>query len=456
MAQFAGFAGCQADINNFLASMVQPTPSQIVFSYLEPALQRALPVAYGLLKVSEDGGGEPDWSAIRTSLEGKGSQEQQAIIINQLQIYFQAVQGRAIQRTFDAMFAGAVATTAPTAAGSTEVAHLAMASTNPAPADAALDANIAAKDSPQLISGQTNAVQVGKGHRKARSSAQRACTRVMPRPDGDAGRVSSTSTPSAATCGSVLRSIGNRPCLAAMSSGARANVAANEEWMSAGGDAPQWRYSGVYRWSKGAVSGAALTLAEIEVEQAGSERREVMARTKVAARKAPAPSAAGDSLTTSAVVQAAARAALSSFQTEQRRHRQTARKSTGGKSMSKGLSTKTAGTSASSTYGGVKKSFRYRAGTVALREIRRYQQTTELLIRKRSFQLLARDLAQWYRPDIRFQSSALQAMQEATEAFIVQLFVDTCDAACHAKRKTIQPKDMDLARRIRGDFPKAH
>ncbi|KAK0521636.1 histone H3.1 [Tilletia horrida] len=182
-----------------------------------------------------------------------------------------------------------------------------------------------------------------------------------------------------------------------------------------------------------------------------------MARTKVIARKAPVPSSSSaEPLATSAIVQAAAQAALSSFQPTKTQHRQTARKSTGGKVVQKKLATKAVRANAASTYGGVKKAFRYKPGTVALREIRRYQHNTELLIRKHSFQLLARDLAKWYRPDIRFQSTALQAMQEATEAFLVQLFVDTCDAAVHAKRKTIQPKDMDLARRIRGDFPKAH
>ncbi|OWK59362.1 histone H3, embryonic [Lonchura striata] len=69
------------------------------------------------------------------------------------------------------------------------------------------------------------------------------------------------------------------------------------------------------------------------------------------------------------------------------RTKQTARKSTGGKAPRKQLATKAARKSAPAT-GGVKKPHRYRPGTVALREIRRYQKSTELLIRKLPFQRL--------------------------------------------------------------------
>jgi histone H3 len=101
--------------------------------------------------------------------------------------------------------------------------------------------------------------------------------------------------------------------------------------------------------------------------------------------------------------------------------------------------------------GGLKKPHRYRPGTVALRQIRKYQKSTELLIRKRSFQYLVREIAQDYKVDLRFQSSALLALQEASEAYLVSLFEDTNLCAIHAKRVTIIPKDMQLARRIRGD-----
>ena len=128
------------------------------------------------------------------------------------------------------------------------------------------------------------------------------------------------------------------------------------------------------------------------------------------------------------------------------RTKQTARKSTGGKAPRKQLATKAApGT------GGVKKPHRYRPGTVALREIRRYQKSTELLIRKLPFQRLVREIAQDFKTDLRFQGSAVLALQEAAEAYLVGLFEDTNIAAIHAKRVTIQPKDIQLARRIRGE-----
>merc|ERR1712242_438916 len=98
------------------------------------------------------------------------------------------------------------------------------------------------------------------------------------------------------------------------------------------------------------------------------------------------------------------------------RTKQTARKSTGGKAPRKQLATKAARKSAPST-GGVKKPHRYRPGTVALREI-----------------------AQDFKTDLRFQSAAIGALQEASEAYLVGLFEDTNLCAIHAKRVTIMPK----------------
>ena len=132
------------------------------------------------------------------------------------------------------------------------------------------------------------------------------------------------------------------------------------------------------------------------------------------------------------------------------RTKQTARKSTGGKAPRKQLATKAARKSAPAT-GGVKKPHRYRPGTVALREIRKYQKSTELLIRKLPFQRLVREIAQDFKTDLRFQSSAILALQEASEAYLVGLFEDTNLCAIHAKRVTIMPKDIQLARRIRGE-----
>ena len=125
-------------------------------------------------------------------------------------------------------------------------------------------------------------------------------------------------------------------------------------------------------------------------------------------------------------------------------------KTTGGKAPRKQLATKAARKSAPAT-GGVKKPHRYRPGTVALREIRKYQKSTELLIRKLPFQRLVREIAQDFKTDLRFQSSAVLALQEASEAYLVGLFEDTNLCAIHAKRVTIMPKDVQLARRIRGE-----
>ncbi|KAL6643044.1 hypothetical protein ACP70R_021225 [Stipagrostis hirtigluma subsp. patula] len=135
------------------------------------------------------------------------------------------------------------------------------------------------------------------------------------------------------------------------------------------------------------------------------------------------------------------------------RTKQTARKSTGGKAPRKMLrvGVHVAARKTTPAFGGVKKPHRYRPGTVALREIRKYQKTTELLIRKLPFQRLVREIAQDYKNDLRFQSHAVLALQEAAEAYLVALFEDTNLCAIHAKRVTIMSKDVQLARRIRGE-----
>ena len=136
--------------------------------------------------------------------------------------------------------------------------------------------------------------------------------------------------------------------------------------------------------------------------------------------------------------------------TNMARTKQTARKSTGGKAPRKQVAAK-ATRKASPSSGGMKKPRRFRPGTVALREIRRYQKSTELLIRKLPFQRLVREIAQDFKTDLRFQGSAVLALQEAAEAYLVGLFEDTNLCAIHAKRVTIMPKDIQLARRIRGE-----
>lgn len=100
--------------------------------------------------------------------------------------------------------------------------------------------------------------------------------------------------------------------------------------------------------------------------------------------------------------------------------------------------------------GGVKKPHRYRPGTVALRDIRHYQRSTELLMQKVPFQRLVREIAQDFKNDLRFQGKAILALQEASEAYLVDLFQETNLAALHAKRVTIMSKDIQLAHRIRG------
>jgi histone H3 len=128
------------------------------------------------------------------------------------------------------------------------------------------------------------------------------------------------------------------------------------------------------------------------------------------------------------------------------RTKQTARKSTGGKAPRKQLATKGPRKAL------IKQPHRYRPGTVAIREIRKYQKSTELFIRKAPFQRLVHEIVMDINmTDLRFQSTAVLALQEASEAYLVGLFEDTNLCAIHAKRVTIMPKDIQLSRRIRGE-----
>ena len=135
------------------------------------------------------------------------------------------------------------------------------------------------------------------------------------------------------------------------------------------------------------------------------------------------------------------------------RTKQTLRKSTGDKAPSKVVADFLAARKkkAAKPTGGVKKPRRHRPGTVAIREIRKYQKSVSLLIRKLPFQRLVREIASEFKHDLRFQSDAVLALQEAAEAYLVGLFEDTNLCAIHAKRVTIMPKDIQLARRIRGE-----
>ena len=132
------------------------------------------------------------------------------------------------------------------------------------------------------------------------------------------------------------------------------------------------------------------------------------------------------------------------------RTKTTARKSSAGIKKPRKQYSKTAKKSVSKT-GGIKKTHRFRPGTVVARQIKKYQRSTELLIRKLPFQRLVKDIAHKLRPETRFQSSAVLALQESSEAYLVGLFEDTNLCAFHGKRVTIMKKDVDLARRIRGE-----
>ncbi|KAF8745966.1 hypothetical protein AX14_004261 [Amanita brunnescens Koide BX004] len=132
----------------------------------------------------------------------------------------------------------------------------------------------------------------------------------------------------------------------------------------------------------------------------------------------------------------------------------TARKSTGGKAP------RPSEPEAHPQDDGTHKKRRFRPGTVALREIRKYQKSTDLLLRKLPFARLVREIAldmttdmgQYGVAGLRWQSSALLALQEATEAYLVALFEDANLCAIHAKRVTLMTRDIQLARRIRGPW----
>ncbi|GLJ55089.1 hypothetical protein SUGI_1182350 [Cryptomeria japonica] len=100
---------------------------------------------------------------------------------------------------------------------------------------------------------------------------------------------------------------------------------------------------------------------------------------------------------------------------------------------------------------GLEKKFqKLKPGTVALRQISNYQKSSELVISNLTFQMVVKEIVQDFRPDFRFQSSAVLALQEAGESYIVGMFQDGNLCALHDNRVTLVPKDMQLARRLRG------
>ena len=95
---------------------------------------------------------------------------------------------------------------------------------------------------------------------------------------------------------------------------------------------------------------------------------------------------------------------------------------------------------------------RYRPGTLALREIRKFQRSTDLLIPKRPLFRVIREITDGIKPGLRYQGKALLALQEALEAYVVRLMEDSLLCCIHAKRVTLMPKDIQLTLRIRGNW----
>ena len=137
------------------------------------------------------------------------------------------------------------------------------------------------------------------------------------------------------------------------------------------------------------------------------------------------------------------------------RTKQTARKSYGGKAPRKHFVTK-AGKRNAPSAAGIRKPHRYRPGTVALQEIRRYQKTTDFLIRRAPFSRLCREILQEMKIDARLQSTAVLALQEACESYIIGLFEDSNLCAIHAKRVTIAAVLRHTAPRCRSKFSYAN
>ena len=121
------------------------------------------------------------------------------------------------------------------------------------------------------------------------------------------------------------------------------------------------------------------------------------------------------------------------------------------KSTKRALGTKRGKKAAGSTGGHLKKAFRWKPGTVALRQVKKLQKSTELLIARAPFSRLVREIAESHKAGLRFQSSAVAAIQEATEAFVISLLSDANLTALHANRVTCLPRDLQLVRRLRGE-----
>ena len=110
------------------------------------------------------------------------------------------------------------------------------------------------------------------------------------------------------------------------------------------------------------------------------------------------------------------------------------------------------GVKKSATQDGEHAKRRTRPGVKALREIKRYQKGTDTLVPRAPLQRLVKDITHKYKPEARYSLSAIEAVHQCIEAYMVGLFEDTGLCAIHARRKTIMTRDMRLARRIRGEI----
>ena len=97
-----------------------------------------------------------------------------------------------------------------------------------------------------------------------------------------------------------------------------------------------------------------------------------------------------------------------------------------------------------------KKLYRFKPGTIAMKQIREFQKSVNLLIPRAPFQRVIKEKALRENREIRFQSAAIQAIQEAAEAHITSVMEDSNLICLHANRVTLMGKDLNLARRIRG------
>lgn len=99
-----------------------------------------------------------------------------------------------------------------------------------------------------------------------------------------------------------------------------------------------------------------------------------------------------------------------------------------------------------------KKAHRFRPGTVALRDIRKHQKSSDCLaFPKQPFQRLIREIAQDFKDDLRFEAGVCDLMQLAAEDYLIQICQGANAAAIHAGRETVYPKDVQLCRLLRGE-----